>query len=140
MNLVESKVTYKHLEVDLMPARMALYAFFALLKKECTKDVDSCGTCTECFVNIEEIYQKQDKIRKLYLKLPGKRYIDVMSDTGIMNLDSSNFNSYKSKINRNLRQVFGAYAVKKLGISSIGTRPDTRYGIMLDRGKIEVVY
>jgi hypothetical protein len=35
---------------------------------------------------------------------------------------------------------FGAYALKDLKIVAIGARPDTRYGILMDKGKIALVY
>ena len=38
-----------------------IYAF-ALQKKHCTKDVDTCGACTDCFHEIQSIYDKQEEI------------------------------------------------------------------------------
>ena len=35
---------------------------------------------------------------------------------------------------------FGAYALKELEIASLGTAPNTRYGLRMDRNKIEIVY
>lgn len=35
---------------------------------------------------------------------------------------------------------FGFYALKDLEIASTGIRPNTRYGIMLDKNKIEIVF
>ena len=32
------------------------------------------------------------------------------------------------------------YALKDLKISSLGTRPNTRYGISMDKGKIAIIY
>jgi len=62
VNLLTGKIVYKAFELHLMPARLALYAFFALQKKHCTKDVDTCGTCTDCFHEIQSIYDKQEEI------------------------------------------------------------------------------
>jgi len=140
VNLLSGKVVYKTLELDLMPAKLALYAFFALRKKNCTKDVDTCGTCTDCFLDIQAIYAKQDEITDLYRKLAGSRPLDEMSDTGITSLSADNFNSYKGKIKSDLLRGFGPYALKDLEISSIGTKPNTRYGIRMDKGRIEIVY
>jgi len=123
-----------------MPARLALYAFFALRKKNCTKDVDTCGTCTDCFLEIQSIYDKQEEITDLYRKLAGSRPLDEMSDTGITSLNADNFNSYKGKIRADLLKGFGLYALKDLEIGSVGTRPNTKYGIRMDRGRIEIVY
>lgn len=140
VNLVTRKIAYKNLEADMMPARLALYAFFAMQKKNCPKDAETCGTCTECFLDIQSIYGCQDKITGLYRKLSGTRPLDEMSDTGIAGLNADNFNSYKSKIKEKILERFGPYALKELEIASLGTRPNTRYGILMDKSKIEIVY
>ena len=140
VNLLTGKIIYKTLELDLMPARLALYAFFAVEKKNCSKDAETCGTCTECFLDMHSIYDRQDKITDLYRKTSGSRPLDEMSDTGITNLSADNFNMYKGKIKSDLLGRFGLYALKDLEISSIGARPNTRYGISMDRSRIEIVY
>jgi len=140
INLISSKVTYKTIELDLMPARMALYTFFALQKKNCSKEVDTCSNCTDCFLDIRSVYEKQDQITDLYRKISGTRPLDEMSDTGIINLNADNFNMYKGKIKQDLLGRFGPYALKDLEISSAGSRPHTRYGIRMDRSRIEIVY
>ena len=63
-----------------------------------------------------------------------------MSDTGITSLNADNFNSYKGKIKSDLLGRFGLYALKDLEISPVGTLPNTRYGIRIDKGRIEIVY
>ena len=63
-----------------------------------------------------------------------------MSNSGIRELDDKNFNSYKSKVNRALKNKFGIYAVKDLEIASLDKRPNTRFGIRMDKERIEVVY
>jgi hypothetical protein len=63
-----------------------------------------------------------------------------MSDTGIVNLNADNFIMYKSKIHKELQNRFGLYDLKDLEIVSTGKRPNTRYGIGMDKGKIEIVY
>jgi len=35
VNLISGKIIYKKIEVDMMPAHLALYAFFAMQKKNC---------------------------------------------------------------------------------------------------------
>jgi len=140
VNLLEGKLVYKTVELDLMPARLALYAFFILQKKNCTKEVNTCGACTDCFLDIQGIYAGQDEITDLYRKLAGSRPLNEMSDTGITNLNVDNFNSYRSKIKGDLLKGFGPYALKELEISSEGTRPNTRYGIRMDKSRIEIVY
>jgi CRISPR-associated protein (TIGR02584 family) len=140
VNLLAGKIIYKTHELDLMPARLALYAFFAIQKKNCTKDIDTCGTCIDCFLDIQAIYAKQDEITDLYRKLAGSRPLDEMSDTGITSLSADNFNSYKGKIKGELLRGFGPYALKDMEISSIGARPNTRYGLRMDKSRIEIVY
>ncbi len=140
VNLLELKVIYKQLEVDLMPARLALYVFFVLKKKNCTKDVKCCGKCRECFMDIQDILDNQEAIADIYGRLGRRYYLGTGRESGIMRLDKENFNSYRSKLNADLRKVFGIYAVKDIGISSIGKRPNTRYGIKLDKSRIEVIY
>jgi CRISPR-associated protein (TIGR02584 family) len=139
INLISGKVIYKTTELDLMPARMALYTFFALQKKNCTKEVETCSNCTDCFLDIRSVYEKQDQITDLYKKISGTRPLDEMSDTGIINLNADNFNMYKGKIKQDLLGRFGPYALKDLEIASVGSRPQTRYGIRMDRSKIEIV-
>jgi len=140
VNMIDSKIIYKDLETDMMPTRMALYAFFILRKKNCSKDTKHCGICHDCFLDLQGIFNEQETISELYKKISKNYEIRNISDTGILNLDTANFNSYKSRINSDIRRVFGALALKEIGISSIGKRPNTRYGILLDKSKIEIVY
>jgi len=140
VNLVSKKIIYKNIEFDLMPARLALYAFFAMQKKNCTKDADTCGECTDCFMDMQSIYDHQEQITGLYRKVSDTRPLDEMSDTGIINLSGENFMMYKGKIKSDLTHRFGSYALKDLEIASVGTKPNTRYGIMMDKSKIEIVY
>jgi CRISPR-associated protein Csx14 len=74
----------------------------------------------------------------MYERIPGGRLIDEMSDSGISALNRENFQSYKSKIRRDLLTAFGQSRVAELEISATGSRPDTRYGIRLDRSRIRM--
>jgi CRISPR-associated protein Csx14 len=126
----------------MMPARLALYAFFALLKKECplAEKTKSCRDCTDCFLNFQGLAARQHDISQLYRKAAGRCVIEgEMSDTGILSLNAENFNSYKRKIAQDLERGFGAVNAARLAITSAGRRPDTRYGIALDREYIRVV-
>jgi CRISPR-associated protein Csx14 len=140
VNLVSKKLVYKKLECDMHPSHLALYAFFVIQKKSCTLETESCGSCTDCFIDVQAVFDNQDEITRQYRKVCGTRPLDEMSDSGIINLNADNFNSYKSKINKTLQKSFGPYALKELEIASLGTRPNTRYGIMMDKAKIEIVY
>jgi CRISPR-associated protein (TIGR02584 family) len=140
VNLVEGKIIHRGMELDLMPARLAFYAFFALQKKECPQPDKTCRACTECFLEMNEVFDRQSRISELYRRLAGRRPLEEMSDTGILNLNGNNFAMYKSKISKNLRDRFGLYAIKDVDIVSIGRRPNTCYGIGMDKEKIEIVF
>jgi CRISPR-associated protein Csx14 len=140
VNLIFGKIVYKKVEMDMMPAHLALYAFFAMQKKNCSKEVETCGNCIDCFLDIHAVYEKQKEINDLYKRISGSRPLDEMSDTGIISLSSDNFNTYKAKIKANLLGRFGPYALKELEIASVGSRPNTRYGILMDKARIEIVY
>lgn len=62
LNLIAGKIIYKKIELDMMPARLALYAFFAMQKKECPLETESCGNCTDCFIDIQTVFEKQEQI------------------------------------------------------------------------------
>jgi hypothetical protein len=62
-----------------------------------------------------------------------------MRDKGILNLGKEDFNTYRSKIQRDIEQGFGLDARREIAISSVGARPNKRYGIKIDREKIKVV-
>lgn len=61
----EGKIIYKGIELDMMPARMALYAFFALQKKNCSLEAENCGNCTECYIDTQTVFEKQVQITDL---------------------------------------------------------------------------
>jgi CRISPR-associated protein Csx14 len=139
INLNEGKVLYRGAQLDLMPTRMALYAFFALCKKACPEPEQNCKTCDTCFIDIQGVTQRQPEITDLYRRLCGSRPLDEMSDTGILNLNAENFRSLKSRIKNDLTGAFGLPAVEKIAIASVGRPPNTRYGLIMDKAAIEVV-
>lgn len=136
VNLAEGKIAYGKTELDMHPARLALYAFFAEQKKNCTKQ-DSCTGCHDCFIDTPTILDTAG-IAAMYRRIPGSRLLEEMSDTGIGSLSMGNFNSYKSKIRKDLLSAFGQAHTAELEIASLGARPDTRYGISLDRRQIRL--
>ncbi|MBN1849959.1 MAG: TIGR02584 family CRISPR-associated protein [Deltaproteobacteria bacterium] len=140
VNLINRKLIHKKTEMDMTPAWSALYAFFILQKKNCVKDTETCGTCTDCFLEIQDVFNHQDQITNLYKKCSKGRPIEEMSDSGIINLSPENFNMYKGKIKKKLLEHFGQYALEDLEIASTGTRPNTRYGIRMGKEKVEIVY
>ena len=139
VSLPAGKISYKTLELDMMSSHMALYAFFAMQKKQCLKTTDTCTGCHDCFMDISALEENQEVISKLYRKLCGTRPFEEMSSSGIAGLTTENFRSLRSKINKALLGAFGPYAGKELEITATGTRPDTRYGILMDRKRMEIV-
>ncbi len=140
IDLPSSKLVYNRLELDMMPARLALLSFFAVRKKDCPLDRKSCRNCTECWLPIEGIYEGQGQIRELYRKIAGKQNIVEMSDTGITNLNAQNFNSYKAKIRNDLERGFGPFHARNLAVQSAGRRPETRYGLKIERERIRLIF
>jgi CRISPR-associated protein Csx14 len=139
VNLNEGKIRFRDAELDMMPARLAVYAFFALRKKSCPSPERNCKNCTDCFMEAQEVFDHQQEITALYRRLCGSRPLEEMSDSGILGLTTESFNSYKARIKQDLMAAFGAMAVEKLEIASVGTRPNTRYGLCMERTAIEVV-
>lgn len=139
-NLLTKKIIYKNLETDMMPNHLALYAFFVLKKKDCSKDSPNCTNCTDCFLSTDDIEKHQEEIAGIYKRVCGSRPTEEMSNTGINRIDLSNFKSLKSKIKDQLMKTYGPGAYAEIGISSIGKRNNTVYGILLDKTKIEMIY
>ena len=61
---------------------------FALRKKACRKPPETCRGCTDCFIDIDGVYEGQKQINELYSKLAGNKPLGEMSDSGITNLSS----------------------------------------------------
>ncbi len=140
LDLSRNSLVYRGMELDMRPAHLALYAFFVQHKKEYDCSRLDCKGCSECFMEIEKVHEQQQRVTEMYRKLTRGRVIGGMSDTGITALSSENFNSYKSKIRKALLDRYGPYAVKELEIASTGIPPSKRYGILMDRNRIKVIY
>ncbi len=139
VDLTASRLVYKKRELDMMPARLALYAWFALHKKECKKEISTCRGCSDCFQSVYDVLSGHERIAELYRNLSRNRDFYAMRDKGILNLGKEDFNTYRSKIQRDIEQGFGLEARREIAISSVGARPNKRYGIKIDREKIKVV-
>ncbi len=133
-------VSFRHQRLQLMPARLALYAFFAMQKKDCRKPARTCRGCADCYLDYARISERQESISKLYGQIARNREGSEMSDSGIKGLTAENFNSYKGKIRRDLAQAFGLDAAEILAIRGHGRKPDTRYGIGIDRDRVQVIF
>ena len=66
-------------------------------------------------------------------------HIDRLTDEVVKRPTEAQLNSLKSQIRQNLTEAFGLPALDRLEIASVGRRPDTRFGICMDRYVIEVV-
>ena len=139
VDFILKKISYKNIEQDLMPAHLALYGFFAIQKKKCIKEIQTCRQCTDCYLKSFEILEKQPEITKIYKNLVGSMRINEMQGEGIINLDYENLRSLKSKIKKILETRFGTQALQDIEIASVDSRPDTRYGIRIDKSKLEIV-
>ncbi len=138
ISLRRGTVTYGRVQMDMHPARLALFTFFCEIKKRCLcPPEESCRNCTKCFLTSEEVLDQQDKITSIYKQICVSRSLTEMSDTGIISLTLENFNSYKSKVKKDLNTTFGAMAAG-FQIISTGKRPETRFGIILSRKKISI--
>ena len=125
------------LGMDMHPARLALLTFFC--EKRLVYDQPPPGDDTSCppwFLGIEEIFACQRRLTALYEAIRGRKP-GTMSSTGITNLNANNFNSYKSRIRRELVKHFGAPG-EQLAIRSWGTRPHTRYGLIIERRRLQL--
>jgi len=136
LNLADGKIVYGGIELDMHPARLALYAFFAEQKKNCRLEM-SCAGCFDCFLDAASVISNSG-VADMYSRIPGGRLLSEMSDTGIGSLSKENFNSYKSKIRKDLLHAFGQGYMDNLEIASSGDKPETRYGIKLDRKLIRL--
>jgi CRISPR-associated protein Csx14 len=142
INLPDRKIVWKGMELDMRPSWLALYAYFALVKKDAGCDGRSCQGCRDCFTRFDrrfdEIEKARERIAGLYLKTDENRESDAVTKNGVMGLDVENFTQYRSKINSALVQRFGTGEATLLAIESCERNP-SRYGIPLDRERIRVV-
>lgn len=140
IDLPNCKVSYMGREVDMPRAQIALYAFFALLKRNCARKTDTCRGCDECYLDVTAVVESQKEITRLYASACEVQWEDQISRTaGITSLGAEEVRQYRSKINRTITAGFGITAGRLIMIESTGKRPDTRYGIPLDRNRIRVV-
>jgi len=139
VDLPGCKVAWKGMECDLMPAQMALYAFFALRKRESDCGEGTCRGCTACTLTREEVVARAAEVAEIYRSISRGRTVEEMSQTGVAGLDEDNFMSYRSRVNTALERAFGSGEAAKIAIVTHGKRPGVRYGIPLDRERIRVV-
>ena len=139
VDLTASTVEYQGQRIRMMPARLAVYAFFLMEKKRCNLVKTTCSGCTLCYLGISDILQRRHEIAEFYQSITGGRIPGSTSRSGVLDLDVENFNSYKGRIQKDIQNAFGIYAAQELRITPVGKRPNTRYGIGLDREKIRIL-
>jgi len=138
IDLPSKKIIWKGKESDLPPARLAVYAFFALRKREATCNRDDCRDCTDCALSFDEIEQRHlEEIAQIHERIADR---DLgYNNRGIRALEREALTQYRSKINADLLRAFGPYESRLLQIVSLGSRNSTSYILPLDRSKIRVV-
>lgn len=134
IDLTRGKIIHKKMELAMMPSRLALYAFFAARKLDCRLVRPDCRDCAECYADYRKISDEQEAITDFYRRLGG-----ATEDKGICALEKDTLRAYVSKIRKDLMKAFGAQAAAKLAIEAVGRKPDTRYGIALERESIRLV-
>jgi len=135
VNLKEGKISWKGVELDLPPSLMALYALLTLHKQEAYCSKTCRRECVDCYLNVDQILARQSDMTRIYQRLTSREPVK----SGATALDVEHIVQYRSKINRAIRTTYGEYEARCLQICSVGERPDTRYGIGLERGLIRVV-
>lgn len=134
LDLTRSKIIYKNKEIDMMPSRLALYAFLAMQKNDCRFLRVGCRNCNDCYLDYQQISKGQNIINEYYQRQGGGA-----EKKGICCLQKEDLRSYISKISKDLMKAFGVQTAAQLGIQAVGKKPDTRYGIGLDRERIAII-
>ncbi|OCC14487.1 CRISPR-associated protein, Csx3 family [Dissulfuribacter thermophilus] len=141
VDISRGKLAYCGREVDLSPALIAVYAFFAMRRKDCrcSKEED---VCEYCFPTLSEV--EKDECRHLICgffetaaqnspTLPRRS----LSEGGIQSIEIENLRQYRTKINAKIDSYFGHIA-HCLRIESVGRRGEKRYGIRFLPQLIEI--
>jgi CRISPR-associated protein (TIGR02584 family) len=127
--------------LPLSGVHLATYAYLAHTKTEhCVRpDLSACGSCTECYQTFPEV--DQDRFiriyRRVYTHTRGQfdERLDKKRQKGKPPLDQENFQSYVSRANRRLDD---AQVSPQLRIITTGGYGHTRYGVAIDKTRIEV--
>ena len=133
IDLKARKISWKNREADLPPVLLALYAFFAEQKKTANCRQIDCPGCHHCTLDLPLILATDNlaRIADIYQRIRPDCDVHSMSDTGISSLSAENFNSTRSKLNKKLEEVFGAYEKNIIQLARQGSPPGVRYGLVL---------
>ncbi len=139
IDLTLNKIIWKGRELDIMPTPLAIYLFFALIKKNapCSISCQGCGTCT---ITREELLSNVQTITELYRqKIPPDHISEGIFTSDMQTLTAESFNSHRNRINRELEKAFGHTEAKRLQIVTHGKRPGISYGIPLGKDRLRIV-
>lgn len=134
VDLRQGKIIYKKTELNMMPSRLALYAFLAEQKQQCRFLAVSCRNCTACYLDYRQISDGQKIITDYYRRLGG-----ATENKGICALGKEELRAYLSKIRKDLQKAFGVQSADQLAVAAVGKKPDTCYGIPMDRERIGII-
>jgi CRISPR-associated protein (TIGR02584 family) len=134
VDLQQSKIIYKKTALEMMPSRLALYAFFVQQKMQCEAVGSSCRNCSDCYLDFQGISKHQQMINDIYQGLAG-----MDTGDGICRLEKESFRAYISKIRQDIQHTFGLPAAAQLTVEAVGKKPNTRYGIKIDRKKMRLI-
>lgn len=127
--------------LPLSGVHLATYTYFVHTKTEhCVRpDLSACGSCTECYQTFSEV--NQDRFVAIYRRVythtrsQFDERLDKKRGKGKSPLDQENFHSYVSRANRRLDE---AQVSPQLRIIATGGYGHTRYGVAIDKTRIEV--
>lgn len=134
VDLQQGRIIYQKTEFEMMPSRLALYAFFIQQKLHCKSAGSSCRNCSDCYLDFQGVSQHQHIISDLYQRLAG-----TDSGDGICRLEKESLRAYISKIRQDIQRAFGLSSAAQLIVEAVGKKPNTRYGIKMDRDKIKLI-
>ncbi|MCX8023451.1 MAG: CRISPR-associated ring nuclease Csm6 [Syntrophorhabdaceae bacterium] len=147
VNLKERRLFIGSTELSLNPIELLIYTQFLRRKKYfCKNDsAPDCHECTDCFVILKDLWKKE------YLSSMAEDYFKIYSgnrekaEALIERWSESTYPSdiirqHISKINRNLKnRINDKGSVHFYKIDSIRQYGGTRYGIRVEKKKIEIV-
>ncbi len=140
IDLPAGKLLWKGRECDLPPSHLALYTFFARLKKGADCVGRECRGCDRCFLTQKDLWGRQSEIADLYRQIAPWDKDDARHQSGgILDLADHTFRSYRAKIRKALERAFGPEGARQLELATTGRRPETRYGLRLERERIRMV-
>lgn len=135
INLSCKEIIINDIVCKIPPALFAFYMFFVKKKLGCTHK--KCKECKECYMNISEIFKTLNSdLSEIYKQITSSKY--NLSKSGIQNLSTENFNSYKSKIKRIFLKSFGVKISNQICIESLEGEQGKEYGIKVEKNSFVI--